>query len=470
MQLTKPQVAEAAVIAERWIRYQAAMRGIPGVSYAIAHNGDHVLVGARGLADISAGTPASPDTGYRVASITKTFTATLAMQLVEQRKLRLDEPVTSYLGWLRPAMAGSGVTVRHLLTHSAGVISDGSCRWSGDDFPTRERLHEEVLARPTVADASAGFLYSNVAYALLGEIVEEVIGRRFGLALDRGIARPLGLEASGTRLTPSLRRTLATGYWRARPGEDHRPAAGGEARSFEPAGGLISNVKDLIRYQAGHFPGDTRILSKREMQRTQWQRGEEPHHGYGWMIWTVDGISVRGHSGGFAGFNTRIGFSPDLRLAVAVLTNTIGSLPEIAVDVVFHAVARVHALWNDAAGSQAGRSRTSLGRLAGRYRGDWGELLIARVNNSLYLIDPDEDRPLRLPARLSPVGDDARFVIAEHDDYGHRGEQVSFELDKAGWGSVLRYGPHRMTRAGSERRSSSSPKSAGRSSTTFASR
>ena len=455
MKLTKPQVADAAAIAESWIRYQAAMRGIPAVSYAIAHNGDPVLVGSRGLADISAGTPASPDTGYRVASITKTFTATLIMQLVEQQKVRLDEPVTSYLGWLWPAMADSGVTVRHLLTHSGGVIADGSCRWSGDNFPTRELLHEEVLAQPTFTEPSVGFRYSNVAYALLGEIVEEVSGRRFGLALDRSIARPLGLEASGTRLTPPLRRTLATGYWRARPGEEPRPAVRGDARSFEPAGGLISTVKDLLRYQAGHLPGDTRILSelsKREMQRTQWQRGEEPHHGYGWMIWTVDGISVRGHSGGYAGFNTKIGFSPDLRLAAAVLTNTIGQLPVLAVDVFFHTIARVHALWDEAVGSPAGRSRRSFGRLAGRYRGDWGELLIARVNNSLYLIDPDEDRPMSLPARLSPVGDGTRFVIAEHDDYGYRGEQVSFELDEAGRGSILRYGPHRMPRACPETR------------------
>ena len=453
MKLTRPQVADAAEIAASWIRYQAAMRGVPAVSYAIAHNGDPVLVGSRGLADISAGAPATPDTGYRVASITKTFTATLIMQLVEQRKVRLDEPVTSYLGWLRPAMAKSDVTVRHLLTHSGGVIADGSCAWSGDDFPTRELLHQEVSAQPIFAEPSVGFRYSNVAYALLGEIVEEVSGRRFGLALDRSIARPLRLEASGTRLTTPLRRTLATGYWRTRPGEEPRPATGEDARSFEAAGGLISTVKDMLSYQAGHFPGDTRILSelsKREMQRTQWQRAEEPHHGYGWMIWTVDGITVRGHSGGYAGFNTKIGFSPDLRLAAAVLTNTIGPLPEHAVDVFFHTVARVHALWDEAAASPAGRSRRSFSRLAGRYRGNWGERLIARVNNSLYLADPEEDRPMSLAPRLSPVGDGTRFVIADHDDYGYRGEQVSFELDETGRGSILWYGPNRMPRTGPE--------------------
>lgn len=450
MTLTRQQVAAAAEIASNWIRHQAALRGVPSVSYAFGWQGDTVLAGSRGLADIAAGAAATADTGYRVASITKTFTATLVMQLVEDGKLRLDEPVTSYLSWLRPALRAD-ITVRHLLTHSAGMIADGSCAWNGDDFPSRDVLHEEVLAGAVVADPSSGFRYSNVAYALLGEIVETVTGRRFGLSLDRRIARPLGLEASGTRSTPHLRKTLAVGYWRTLPGEEPRPAAAADAGAFEPAGGLISNVGDLLRYQTGHFPGDTRILSelsKREMQRAQWLRSEEPHHGYGWMIWTVDGVIVRGHTGGYAGFNTRIGFSPELRLAAAVLTNTIGPLPVLAVDVFFHAVARVCERWGDATAS--GGSRRLLGTLAGRYRGNWGELHAARVNGALYLVDPEETRPLDLAARLAPVDDAARFVIAEHDDYGYRGEQVSFERDASGRGSLLWYGPYRMARVPDE--------------------
>ncbi len=448
MTLTRQQVAAAAGIAANWIRFQAALRGVPAVSYGFAWDGDIVLAGSRGLSDIAAGTPATVDTGFRVASITKTFTATLVMQLVEQRQVRLDEPVASYLAWPRPAL-GTEITVRHLLTHSAGVIADGSCAWNGDDFPTREVLHREVLAGAVVAEPSTGFRYSNVAYALLGEIVETVTGKRFGLALDRKIARPLGLEASGTRSTAPLRKTLAVGYWRTLPGEDERPAAAEDAGAFEPAGGLISTVGDLLRYQAGHFPGDMRILSelgKREMQRAQWLRDEEPHHGYGWMIWTVDGITVRGHSGGYAGFNTRVGFSPELRLAAAVLTNTIGTLPVLAVDVFFHAVIRVHERWHDVRAYPDGGSRRSLDRLTGRYRGNWGELHVARVNNALYLVDPDEERPLDLAPRLAPVGDGAQFVIADHDDYGYRDERVSFELDQSGRGSILWYGPYRMAR------------------------
>ncbi len=443
MKLTGRQVGDAATVAESCIRYRAAMGAVPAVSYAISHDGRTVLSGARGASDLAAGTPASEHTGYRVASITKTFTATLVMQLVESRKVRLDEPVTSYLGWLRPAVGDSGLTVRHLLTHSGGVIRDGSCGWRPGHFPTREQVREELLDHGTFAEPAVGFRYSNVAYSLLGEIIETVSGRKFATALDRNIARPLGLEESGARLTKRLRSTLATGYWRQLPGESARPIAHSEADAFEPAGGLISCVGDLLAYQQAHLPGSPGLvseLSKREMQRVQWQRSEEPHHGLGWMIYNVDGIALRGHSGGYPGFTTRIGFSPEHRLCAAVLTNTISPLSGVGLDLMFHAIARVNALWDDAATSSHGLSRRALTRFSGLYRGDFGDALVARLHNSIYLIDPTEDRPLRIPSRLSPVDEHGRFVIVDNDDYGNRGEQVAFQIPDSGPAQALKLG------------------------------
>jgi CubicO group peptidase (beta-lactamase class C family) len=449
VKLTKGQLTDASVIAEACIRNRAFLSGTPAVAYAISIQGTTVLAGARGLSDVASLSPATATTGFRVASITKTFTATLVLQLVERRKVSLDAPVTSYLAWLRSAGVSSEITIRHLLTHSGGVIRDGSFRWREGGFPSREQLHAALSARATFAEPSVGFRYSNMAYALLGEVVEVVGGRKFTTAIDREIVRPLGLKASGTRLTPRLRSTLATGYWRRLPGEDYRSEPATEAGAFEPAGGLISTVGDLLVYQQAHFPGDTRLLSelsKREMQRTQWERSEEPNHGYGWMIWTVDGIKIRGHSGGFPGFTTRIGFSPDHQVAAAVLTNTIGPLSEAGLDVIFHTIARVNALWDDAAATDHGHTRASLGRLTGLYRMDWGDVLVARVNNSLYLVATEDERPLRTSSRLSPVGEEPRFVIVDHADYGNRGEEVVFDVDAGGNGLALHVGGRRMER------------------------
>jgi D-alanyl-D-alanine carboxypeptidase len=448
--ISRQQLADAAAIAERLIRYRATMTNTPGVSYGLSHGGEQVLLGAFGSADLGAGVASTATTAYRIASISKTFAATLVMQLVERGRLRLDEPVTTYLPWTRPVLGGSGVTLRHLLTHSAGMIRDGACDWSPEGFPDRRRLHAEVLGRGMVAEAAGGFRYSNVAYAMVGEIVEKAAGVTFADAVTRRIARPLGLGSTTARLTARARRALAVGYGHARPGEPFVALEHSEAAAFQAAGGLISNVPDLLAYQAAHLAGDTRLVSdlaKREMQRVQWQRSEQPHHGLGWMVYDIGDISVRGHSGGYPGFVTRIAFAPDLGVASAVLTNSVGNLAAVGVDLIYHAIGRVRALWQEAGTTvDGGPTRRELGRCAGQYRGGFGEITVGLVNRSLYLIDPDDEQPMRIPARLAPLGD-SRFLVADNADYGYRGEEVRFELGKAGDATALIYGAARHVRA-----------------------
>ena len=444
------QLADAADVARRWIRYQTMRWDVPGISFGISHDGRVVMLDAMGRADIASGRAATPEaTSYRCASITKTMTATLVMQQVEAGRMRLDEPIATYLSWIRRSPQARDISIRHLLIHGGGVIRDGSNTWGDDDFPDRDTVRKEVRQQLTFAEPATSFRYSNIAYVLLGEALEVVAGRPFEALLQRDVLGALGLRGSAPSLTPRARRTLATGYYQRRPGEDPRPARHAEARAFAPAGGLVSTVPDLLTYQHAHFPGSGELisdLSRREMQRTQWQRSEEPNHGLGWMIWHVDGIPVRGHSGGYPGFSTKIGFSPEWGLAAAALTNTNGPVPGMALDTIFHSAAWVVRRWEDAAETAHGHSRTSVGRLAGHYRGEIGELTVVRINRSLYLFDPEVTMPLAAAARLRPESA-RRFTIVEGDDYGHFGEEVSFAMDATGRSTAMRYGPHLLHRA-----------------------
>ena len=364
--------------------------------------------------------------------------------------MRLDDLAVTYLPWLAESIGEDGVTLRHLLTHSSGIIRDGSGAWADDDLPDRATVRRDLAEHPTFAAPASGFRYSNVAYALLGEIVENLTEQSYAEAIEKRILQPLDMGSSGTRLTPQLRSNLATGYWSRRPGESYRAAPATEARAFEPAGGLISTVPDLLRYQEAHLSGDPRLLSdlaKREMQRSQWQRDSEPHHGYGWMLWRVEGSSLRGHSGGYAGFNTKIGFDPDMELAAAVLTNTLGVLPRVGVDAFFHIVNRVQTLWDQAGAVAAGPGRAGLAGLVGQYRAGWGEWLVIRIHKTLYLVDPTSDFPLRDAARLAAVAGTPRFVIADQEDYGYRGEEVAFATDGKGQATQFQYGPQTYLRA-----------------------
>jgi len=437
-------------MARRWIRYRAMIAGVPGISFGLSSGDRIVMMDAMGPADIASERPATPDqTSYRCASITKTVTATLVMQQAEAGRMRLDEPIVTYLPWTRGLTHAADITIRHLLIHAGGVIRDGSNHWGDEDFPDRATLHREVRRQLSFAEPSMGFRYSNIAYALLGEALETVTGTPFEALVQRSVLRPLRLRDSAVSLTPRVLRTLATGYHLRRPGEEPRPTRHSEARAFAPAGGLISTVPDLLTYQQAHFQGGGPLLSdlsRREMQRTQWLRSEEPSHGLGWMIWHVDGITVRGHSGGYPGFNTKIGFSPELRLAAAALTNTITSTAALAVDAIFHSVAWVARRWEAAAETAHGHTRSSIARFTGQYRGDSGEFTVVRINRALYLVDPDMVFPLASAARLFPDGPRS-FTIVEGDDYGHLGEHVSFTLSRAGACTAMIYGPHRLQRS-----------------------
>jgi D-alanyl-D-alanine carboxypeptidase len=444
------QIADAAEVARGWIRFQAMMWDIPGISFGMSHEGRVVMLDARGTADIATGRPATPEiTSYRCASITKTMTATLVMQQVEAGRMQLDAPISTYVSWTRRLPGSRDISIRHLLIHGGGVIRDGSNAWGDDDFPDRDAVRRELRQRLTFAEPSTTFRYSNMAYVLLGEALEAVSGRPFEALLQRNVLSALNMNGSAPSLTPRARKTLATGYYPRRPGEELHPARHAEARAFTPAGGLVSTVPDLLTYQQAHFPDGGDLisdLSRREMQRTQWQRHEEPNHGLGWMIWHVDGVTVRGHSGGFPGFTTKIGFSPEWGIATAALNNTNSAVPGMAVDTIFHCVAWVLRRWGDAGETGHGHSRASLARFAGNYRGAVGEITIVRINRSLYLLDPSTMLPLAAAARLRPDGA-RRFTIVEGDDYGHFGEEVSFSVDAAGRASTLRYGPHTLHRA-----------------------
>ncbi len=238
-------------------------------------------------------------------------------------------------------------------------------------------MRREVRQQFTFAEPSTGFRYSNIAYALLGEALEVVTATQFEALLQRDVLKPLRLIGSAPSLTPRVRKTLATGYYAHRRGEEPRAARHSEARAFAAAGGLVSTVPDLLSYQQAHLPASGFLLSelsRREMQRTQWQRSEEPNHGLGWMIWHVDGVTIRGHSGGYPGFSTKIGFSPELGVAAAVLTNTNGSTAAVSLDVIFHSIAWVARRWDAASETGHGHTRSSLAKFAGQYRGEFGRV------------------------------------------------------------------------------------------------
>ncbi len=201
-----------------WIESQIAYAGLPGLSVGIVH--DQTLVWTRGFgfADVERKIPATPDTLYRIASITKLFTATSIMQLRDAGKLRLDDSLTTYLPWF--AVKGEHadtppITVRHLITHTSGLPREAAFPyWTDFNFPTWETLRERLPQQLQVFATETQWKYSNLAVALAGEVVSAVSGEPYADYVRRHIFDPLGMKATLVNTPPADHPGLAVGYGR----------------------------------------------------------------------------------------------------------------------------------------------------------------------------------------------------------------------------------------------------------------
>lgn len=448
MTLTARQVGDAAAIAGRLIVCLRHAHDAPGVAYGLSHEGRTVLLGADGVANLETRAPIDArTTRFRCASITKTFTATMVLRQVERKRLRLDDPVVDWLAWTKRTL-DPALTIRHLLAHGGSVIRDGSNAWDDRTMPDRATLRAELEGEATFGAPWERFRYSNIAYALVGEVLEAATGTTFARLLHREIARPLGLRATDADLTPAAQRALATGYYASWPGEPRRPAAHVAARAIAPAGGLVSTVEDLLAYQQAHLPGDDRLLSelsKREMQLALWHRDVGPDYGLGWMTWHEGDLALVGHSGGYPGFTTQIAFSPEDRLCAAVLTNVVSPLASLGRQRIYETLATVAELWPAASTPTKWHTRASLAALGGIYRDNFGTLVVGRVNHALMVVPTDDHTPVARAGLLVASGP-RRFRMARGDDFGFLGEELHFLANRGHKATTLMYGPHPYVR------------------------
>ena len=298
---------------------------IPGVSIAIVKDGKIIEAKGYGLANVELSVPATEKTVYQLASVTKQFTATAIMMLVEQGKLGLGDKISKYLPGL-PA-AWKDVTVRQLLNHTSGIRSYTSVKdffkTARKDYTRREIL--DLVAKDPLEFASGEkWKYSNTGYFLLGMLIEKVAGKTYGDFLDERIFKPLGMTQTRTNDLQAIIPNRAQGYdWNGkvlRNGEYVSPT-----QPFA-AGMLVSTVSDLVKWDAAL--GSEKLLEKSALESmwlpTPLSKGSPADYGMGWQVKPVNGHRLVSHGGGIPGFSTQISRFVDDRLTVIVLTNAEG--------------------------------------------------------------------------------------------------------------------------------------------------
>lgn len=288
----------------------AEKHGVVGATLAIGH-GTEDLVAATGVLNVRTQLPATPDSVFQIGSITKTWTATLVMQLVDDGLLDLDLPVVTYLPDFRvadPAVTAA-VTARQLLAHTSGIDGDLFVDTGrGDDAVEKYVAAMADLAQ--IHPLGATMSYCNSGYMVLGRLVEVLRGQSWDQVLRERLFAPLELEAAGTLPEEALLWGAATGHLRvpSQPEPVVTPLWG-IFRGGGPAGLIHSRAIDVIAFARLHLadglaPNGTRILSEsaaRAMRTAQvavpdrWTLGSG--WGLGWILMAWDGKTVYGHDG-----------------------------------------------------------------------------------------------------------------------------------------------------------------------------
>jgi CubicO group peptidase (beta-lactamase class C family) len=399
----------------------AARDGQPGLAYGVIADGELVHAGGRGERWLGGPAP-DADTVFRIASMTKSFTATLVLLLRDRDALRLDDHAAIYVpelgGVELPTADSPAITIRHLLTMTAGFSTDDPWgdRQQGLDPAVFARLLGDGAVRCAWAPGTR-FEYSNLGYAVLGKVIESVTGLDYAQAIRTEVLGPLGMRHTGYEASEFDPAQRTRGY--RRDGGRWLELEPDPHGAFSPMGGIFSSVRDLARWVTGFavaFPpgrdiaGDAAMTShplspasRREMQlghvtisgegtgAVAWFT-EPSSISYGFGLFTEDdpvfGTIVQ-HSGGYPGYGSQMRWHPATGLGAVALANSTYA----------HAGALAGELLSAVLTAQAQQSRER-GRLRQRgpfpRTGPWAETLAARDSVSGLLVDWSDDVAARI--------------------------------------------------------------------------
>lgn len=310
----------------------------PGASVMVIHQGKIVFAKGYGLAEVETKVPCDTNTNFRLASVTKQFTAMAVLMLAEKHRLSLDERLTDFFPEF--PRYGQAITVRQLLGHTSGLIDYEDLIPKGTSLPVLDRDVLRLLLQQdkTYFPPGTQYRYSNSAYALLALMVEIRSGSTFASFLRQHIFEPLHMRhtlayEAGLSVVPHR----AFGY---------SPDPTGFKRTDQSLtssvlgdGGIYSSIADLYLWDQALYTSELVGLPRLQQAFTPGVLTEHPEtrYGLGWFIGTYRGLREIWHSGNTIGFTTRIARFPEQHFTVIILTNrneaNLAELPHRAADV-----------------------------------------------------------------------------------------------------------------------------------------
>lgn len=303
-----------------------AAKSVPGVGVAVVKDGNVVVAKGYGLADIDGGVAANESTVFQIASVTKQFTATGVMMLVETGKLKLEDTLGKYVRDV--PQKWSGVTLRQLLNQVSGIPNYPPDKLINNKSYTKSELLAVVKDVPPRFEPGTQWEYSNTNYFLLGMVIEKASGKSYPDYMLERIFKPLGMTStvintSGLKIgNAAVGYSFGDGVWKKVLYVDpSQPFA---------AGAVVSTAADMAKWALAQ--GDARLLKK-----TSWDQiwasgklpdGRETRYGFGWQLANIGETSYLNHGGGIPGFSSFIARFPNDNLTVVVLVNGESRVPQ----------------------------------------------------------------------------------------------------------------------------------------------
>ncbi len=301
---------------------------IPGVSFGIYCNGE-IDTASFGVTSVDNPLPVNDDTLFQIGSITKTFVALASMRLIEQGKLDLDVPVREYLPGLKlmDEEAASSITMRHILTHTSGLKGDYFQNF-GYGPEALQKMIESLSEVPQLNTPGTSLAYCNSGFYIAGRVIEAISGVSFEDALASLVFKPLNLDNAFFFPEDVMIKRFAVGH---EIKEDKPSVASpwGIGRGIHPAGGIVTNVKDLLKYASfflgNGFFNEQEVIKESSMEKlTAESMKASPALGMalGWFVEEIDGVKFIEHGGGTHGQISFLIIAPELKFAAAILTNS----------------------------------------------------------------------------------------------------------------------------------------------------
>ncbi len=313
------------------IRELITSRRVPGAAFAWVKDGKIVFEKGFGFADLKSKKKVTPNTVFKLASLTKQFTAAIILQLMDEGKLKLDDPISLYVP--KTPETWNRITIRQLLNHTSGIKNYTEMDRFGKltNTPTDEAGFLQLVGgEPLDFEPGTRFHYSNSGYFLLGLIAEHVTGKPMATLTSDRIFKPLGMDHTRLMQSSEVVPGLATGY----DALDSGPRETSPIDMSWPftAGGMASTVDDVAKWDAA-------LYSDKVLPQAIWKQAWAPgklsdgtsiQYGFGWVIGKINQAEIVEHAGDINGFNADILRIPSKKLTLITLCNANPGIAERA--------------------------------------------------------------------------------------------------------------------------------------------